>query len=169
MPIKIRPIRVEGNVAYVTLSDGREAVIDAEDINAVICGNWTASSHKNTTYAYRRPKIQGHQIVMTMHRQILGSDGGLMIDHIDGNGLNNRRSNLRFATASQNACNSKRRNTNTSKFKGVCWSKAAGKWMAQIVVEGKNKYLGLFITPDDAHTAYEVASREIHGSFGRSK
>lgn len=91
------------------------------------------------------------------------------LDHIDGDRSNNRFSNLRIATASQNAANAKRSATNTSGFKGVTWHKGAKKWMAQIVVREERKYLGLFDRVEDAHQAYVSAAREGFGEFARAE
>ena len=83
---------------------------------------------------------------------------GLVIDHIDGNPGNNRLSNLRLVTVSENLSNSLKRG---SLPKGVTFTK--GKYQAQISIQGKNKYLGRFNTPDEAETAYKVKAREVYG------
>lgn len=89
------------------------------------------------------------------------------IDHIDGDGLNNRLSNLRQATHSQNLCNRPKPASNSSGYKGVCWSKPAQKWQAQIFINGKAKYLGLYETAEDAHAAYQRAAPKYHGEFAQ--
>ena len=123
----IRQIRIEGNVAYVTLSRGLEAVIDVTDVHLVEGLNWYAHTSKKWVYA----KGSG----LNMHRVILDAQPGLYVDHRDGNGLNNRRENLRIATKSQNQCNQRMRSNNTSGFKGV--SKNHGRWQARIELGGK--------------------------------
>lgn len=90
------------------------------------------------------------------------------VDHKDGNGLNNRWSNLRQATNSQNAGNAKLYSTNTSGFKGVTWNKASRRWQAGIKKNGQNVYLGLFDCPKAAHEAYLAAAREHFGDFVRA-
>ncbi len=90
-------------------------------------------------------------------------------DEIDHENLlkdDNRISNLREATHQQNVYNVKKRRHNTTGFKGVTFHKAANKFMAQIRADGKYIYLGLFDTPEDAHAAYVVASKEHHGEYG---
>jgi hypothetical protein len=169
MPRTIRPIRIDGNIAYVPLTKGYEAVIDVADVPLVEGWNWTASTLRRAVYAYRRPRVNGVLKSCLMHRLIADPGKADQVDHINGNGLDNRRKNLRLATPSENACNSVPRSTNTSGFKGVCWHKGAGKWMAQIVLDGKNNYLGLFDTAEDAHAAYAKKSLELHGRFGRCK
>lgn len=87
------------------------------------------------------------------------------IDHKDGDGLNNRMENLRAATPSDNQCNRKPDARNTSGVRGVTWSKAACKWMAQIAKGGRNHYLGLFADIKDAEAAVTKARQELHGEF----
>lgn len=166
-PKQIRPIRVEGNVAYVPLTKGYEAVIDAEDVPLVEGWCWRASIEDGIVYAKRTHNVNGKRINVRMHRLLMGSPQGLEIDHRDGNGLNNRRSNLRVATSSQNKQNQGIRADNTSGFKGVTWVKRDRKWQARIEVGGKRRFLGLFKTPEAAHAAYVAANAELHGSFGR--
>lgn len=90
------------------------------------------------------------------------------IDHIDGDRANNRLSNLRIATRSQNLANTRRHRDNASGFKGVTWVPRVQKWMAQIRVGGRTKYLGYFATPEEAHAAYLEAARQAFGEFARA-
>jgi hypothetical protein len=87
------------------------------------------------------------------------------VDHIDGDGLNNRWNNLRAATNQQNQFNSGKSATNTSGYKGVCWDKNTKKWQAQIRINKKSKYLGQYATPEEASAAYQCVSRLYHGEF----
>lgn len=89
------------------------------------------------------------------------------LDHIDGNTWNNRLSNLREATTSQNLANSKTFETNTSGYKGVCWHKQHQKWRAYIVVSKKQHHLGLFTELHDAARAYRDAALKYFGEFAR--
>lgn len=91
------------------------------------------------------------------------------VDHKDGNGLNNRWSNIRVASVSLNAANAKMPSTNTSGFKGVTFHKQVGRWQAQIKKNGQSIYLGLFDRPEDAHAAYVDKAKEIFGEFARIK
>jgi AP2 domain len=86
-------------------------------------------------------------------------------DHIDGNGLNNQRSNLRPATASQNCIN--RRTWGRSAYRGVSWFKLYSKWNAAISYQRKSRNLGYFASEEDAARAYDAAARELHGAFAR--
>lgn len=97
---------------------------------------------------------------------LLGAVGGLYIDHRNGNGLDNRRDNLRRATMSQNIANQFPRG-GSSKYKGVCRSKRSGGWLAQICVNRKSIYLGRFGTEEEAARAYDVKAKEVWGEFAR--
>lgn len=89
------------------------------------------------------------------------------IDHIDGVRTNNRFCNLREATQSENMRNIRKHADNNSGFKGVFWHSQSKRWRASIMANGKKRYLGLFATPEEAHTAYCTASAELNGSFAR--
>lgn len=167
-PKQIRPIRVEGNIAYVPLTQGYEAVIDAADVPLVAKWNWFAAKKPRTVYAVRNRPGRGEGLI-GMHCVLMGEPSAFETDHRDGNGLNNRRFNLRVATVQQNTCNQRTRADNTSGFKGVHWHKQKGKWHAQIAAHGKRRSLGLHDTPEAAHAAYAKASARLHGEFGRLK
>lgn len=163
-----RPIKIDGAIARVPLTKGFEAIIDAADSALIEGFSWTAKISGKLVYAKRAQMIDGVYVGLAMHRVIAGAPEGVLVDHIDGNGLNNRRANLRFATVSQNLCNRGPQVNNTSGFKGVIWHKSAQKWSAQIKIGRKNKYLGLFDRALDAAHARQRASAEIHGAFGWS-
>lgn len=90
------------------------------------------------------------------------------VDHRDGDGSNNRWSNLRAASAQQNALNSRRAVSNTSGLKGVSWHKGAGRWSAYIVIDGRKRHLGMHDRPEDAHAAYLAAATAVHPEFARA-
>lgn len=91
------------------------------------------------------------------------------IDHIDHDRFNNKWSNLREATASQNLANRPAQTNNTSWFKGVSWSKQKQKWRAQICVMRTRKHLGVYATPEAAHMAYVTAAKAYFGEFARAQ
>lgn len=163
----IRPIRVEGQLAYVPLTQGYEAVIDAADVHLVEGCSWHVQVRDHTVYVIRNDYSTGKQRTIRMHRVLMGKPEGFEVDHIDGDGLNNRRSNLRVATKAQNQHNQRLARHNTSGFKGVGWHKRVGKWAARITLQGKMRHLGYFGTPEEASAAYASASKNLHGEFGR--
>jgi HNH endonuclease len=98
-----------------------------------------------------------------------GRWGRPMIDHRDGNSTNNRWTNLRRATASQNRANSRRSRHNTSGFKGVCLCRRSGRWHAYVYKNGRRIHLGMFARPEAAHAAYVAAARKLFGEFARTE
>jgi len=91
------------------------------------------------------------------------------IDHIDGNRTNNARANLRLCTQSQNNANTGKRLNNKSGLKGVCWHSRAGKWGAQIKINGRQKHLGYFVDKYEAAAVYERALVQNYGEFARTE
>lgn len=155
------------NQIQIPLSKGYFAIVDEIDSDLLHL-RWYWHRQNYAIYSTR----SGNTFSKTrMHRMILERilDRPLsqieFVDHINGNGLDNRRSNLRLATPSQNSRNSKKPITNTSGYKGVTFCKNTGKWVGQIKENNKNHYLGSYDTPEEAYKAYCIAARELHGDF----
>ena len=172
---EIRPIRVKGNVAYVALTKGYEAIIDAIDVPLVAGRNWCSWVARRpdgtikTVYAVSRAPIgNGKRRTIYMHRLISAAPSALEVDHADGDGLNNVRNNLRTATKAQNAHNQRMAINNTSGVKGVSFSKAKEKWLVRITVNNRRLVVGHFSALEDAAAAYASASALLHGDFGRT-
>ena len=111
-------------------------------------------------------RADGSKTAIKMHRLILGlTDPRVHVDHIDGNGLNNRRENLRTCNRSENMSNRRKHKNNTSGYKGVCWDNQHGRWRADIKLNGKRKHLGLFTNPEEAYQAYCAAAIKMHGEY----
>lgn len=172
---EIREIVINDNIAYVPLTRGKFAIIDAEDVHLVEGWNWTAvkRSDGKTFYAARNQYLGGGRRsakskYVRMHRIIAGVADDVLVDHRDGDGLNNRRGNLRAATPVQNQQNSGIRKDNKSGFKGVGWHKAANGWVANITLNGKRKHLGVFPSAEAAYEAYLKAAKTEFGEFMRS-
>jgi hypothetical protein len=156
----------EGTVV-IPLTQGKFATIDAEDAERVLAHKWHAARRGSKWYALSNAprKGGGKPAMLLMHRLILNTPRGLCTDHIDGNGLNNRRANLRVATHWQNQANSGMQPNNTSGFIGVVWDGRRKKWFAQIRAGNRKRWLGYFECAEDAARARDEAARQLHGSF----
>lgn len=128
----------------ISLSQGQFAIVDDEDYEAVSCYKWQAKRDKHTWYAVRTYNFKKIQ----MHAQIMRTPVGRKTDHADGNGLNNRRENLRVCDSNQNGANRRLNSTSVSGFKGVSFDKDRGKWSARIKVNGKEMHLKQCATPE---------------------
>lgn len=104
-----------------------------------------------------------------LHRFIINAPFGKFVDHIDGNGLNNQKTNLRLCTNSQNMMNQKMHKDNRSGYKGVRFHKSSKKWQARICINYKDIFLGGFKTAILAHEAYKKAVLKYHKEFGRAE
>jgi hypothetical protein len=133
------------------------ASVDDQDYEELSKFNWHVLITGGIKYATRRALKGENGKYIYMHRQILGNVK--LTDHIDGNGLNNCRSNLREATARQNAQN--RHDTTSSNKVGVYWQKSVGKWHAQIVINNRKVYLGLFGDEESAYNRYVSAVQSL--------
>jgi len=148
----------------IPLSQGLVALVDDEDYERVVAaGKWSAAVRGNTAYARRNVRHpDGRQSTVFLHAFLTGY---AVTDHIDGDGLNNTRANLREATNAENSRNARLSRSNSSGFKGVAWHKRAQKWQAKIRVDRRWLWLGQYTTREAAAAAYDDAARELHGEF----
>lgn len=163
-----RPIQIEGSIAYVPLTKGNVAVIDTQDVPLVADRNWHAKRYKTgAIYACAVIERDGRLITIRMHRLLTDAPDGLEVDHRDGNGLNNRRGNLRVCDKPRNQANARIRKDNTSGFRGVSRKKwrSQWRWAAYLQVDGKRALVGYFKDPEEAARAYDSAARLAHGQF----
>lgn len=166
-----RPVRIDGDLAYIDLTQGYTAVIDAADAPSVSGYNWFVKIHAGLTYAVRgqgRDENGKQRSPISLHRTIMGFPSGMCIDHKNGDGLDNRRSNLRAVTHQQNSFNRGAQANNKSGYKGVYLDQKSGRWVAKIKLDGVNYNLGTFASPGLAHLAYKAACEKLHGEFGRA-
>ena len=103
-----------------------------------------------------------------LHRLIMNCPKGMTIDHINHDKLDNRKSNLRICTQSENSQNIGKKKTNTSGYKGVSLDKNTGKWRASIMKNRKSYVIGNYNTPEEAHAAYCKTAKELHGEFAKT-
>lgn len=142
------------------------ATVDADDRDLVAAYHWHAARRPNTVYvAHSKPRPARGMLLL--HRVVCAAPPGVEVDHRDGNGLNNRRANLRLATSGQNKANSRKRGGTTSQYKGVSWFQRTGKWHAEIQAHGQRHYLGYFYEETEAAAAYDAAAIEIWGEFAQ--
>ena len=160
-----RPVRIEGEIGYITLTMGYEAMIDAADIPLVAGYNWQAHPHRSTIYAKTAIWRDGRNVGIYLHRMIAAVPKGVVVDHIDRNGLNNRRANMRQATCSENLGNRPANKNNPTGLKGTYFDKRRGVWNAYISKSGKRQFLGKFDCPLAAADAYDAAAKLVFGGF----
>ncbi len=145
----------------IPLTRNKHALVDPEDYPALARHRWCAAAKGRTFYAVRStPRGQ-----ILMHRSITNAPAHLVVDHINHNGLDNRKSNLRLCTKSRNATNQRIRKGGSSRYKGVCWHKRDKKWHARLHHRGKTHHLGSFTNEKDAARAYDKAARKHHKSY----
>ena len=155
---------------------------DAEDHDKVSAHRWGV--HKDYTknkgkfyvttsilhpdggwYVRNGVKIQRRRFALFVHRLIMDAPKGMHVDHINGNPLDNRKSNLRICTHAENQRNRGANKNNTSGYKGVHWSKTTKKWRAEIRHDNKSIHMGYFKTPEEAARAYDKKAKELHGEY----
>lgn len=157
-------------IIYSKKHGTHEVFIDDEDAERVLQYTW------HVTYCYRRGRAflknvrtdiikNNKKTGLLLHRLIIPNKS--MIDHIDGNPLNNKKSNLRACSNSENVKNVNKYSNNTSGFKGVSWHKRVQKFFAQIGNDGSKIHLGYFDSAKDAALAYNKAALKYHGEFAR--
>lgn len=153
----------------IQLTRGMVAIIDAADLEVVSGYKWYSHWSRRKFYAATDARFGARKCgrrIIYMHRLIMGlPDSRVHTDHIDGDGLNNRRSNLRLCTIGENNQNQGILARNTSGYKGVSWNTSTKKWLAQISCDGKNRYIGVFSSKEEAHAAYCGAASKLHGEF----
>lgn len=154
----------------IELTRGYFAIIDDEDVELVANYSWRVIPTRNTMYAkaYVRGSGRKNPQQVFMHRLIMDAPKELEVDHINGDGLDNRRENMRLCSHAQNLQNQRNDSSRGSSiYKGVSWSKKDKKWIAQICKEYSNEVLGYFKDEKEAALAYNEAALDFFGEFAK--
>lgn len=151
----------------IPLTQGKFAMVDDDVAEALRCHSWQAVQRGGRWYGRCRVRLESGMVVYPyMHQSIAGyALNGKMVDHEDGNGLNNQRYNLRIATSLQNAANRRSKSRGKVSRPGVHQASCNGRWIAQITVDGKKVHLGSFSTEDEAYARYAEAAADARGEF----
>jgi hypothetical protein len=163
-----RRIRYGYPFRRIPLTQQKYAIVDPEDYERLSQYKWHINTGRGTFYAVRCVWVKSERKTKSikMHRELMKIDDELYVDHINGDGLDNRKANLRAATAFQNSWNMKKlRRKCWSRYKGVTWNKRQNRWVAQIMARGKIKFLGCFTDEIEAGRAYDEAAKKFHREF----
>jgi hypothetical protein len=156
----VPPEPTDESVRYIPLTKGRYAIIDAADYERVAQYKWCTFGSGERLYACRNCKGK----MIFLHRFLTNAPKGKVVDHIDGNGLNDRRENLRVCTHRQNSHNA-RPFGKASRFKGVWWNRIKKMWEVRIRYRGRSTWIGLFRDEIEAARAYDRKAYECFGEY----
>lgn len=160
--IRNKQKRIAENKNEIPLGKGRVALVDPDDYDMLIDYGWHCAGSKNHLYAATQVQLpDGKEKSIQMHRMIMNTPDGMDTDHINGNGLDNRKSNLRISTHQENMRNRRKR----SKYKGIDFIKKRGVYGARIKVDGKTHHFGYFISDVAAACVYDYAAIKHFGEF----
>jgi hypothetical protein len=163
-----RRLRFGYTFRRIALSQGKFAIVDPDDYERLSKFSWYAAKGNTTFYAIRAKwcKITNTRRDIRMHRVIIEVPDRYYVDHINGNGLDNRKANLRPATPAQNNQNARHTKRNAySKYRGVTWEKSKQRWRAHLSYNKKTLHAGYFKDEIDAAKAYDEAAKKYHGDF----
>lgn len=150
----------------IELTNGMKAIVDDEDYDYLLDYNWRCIKNGKTHYAIFGRRINGKYSNVWMHRMIMDAkDRKDEVNHINHNGLDNRRENLRITTHDKVIAQSRVSNNKPTKHKGISYHKPTNKWRARININGKTTYLGYYSNEIEAAQAYEKKATEIFGEY----
>lgn len=152
----------------IQLTQGKVALVDDDMYDYLMQWKWFANNIKGYFYAGRNiTSSKCKQSRISMHRLIMKPDKGMIIDHLDGDALNNQKNNLRICNHSENMRNRKLGKNNTSGYKGVSYQKRDNNWRSYIKFNNKTINIGTYTNPIDAARAYNEAAIKYHGKFAK--
>ncbi|HEV3223889.1 MAG TPA: HNH endonuclease [Puia sp.] len=149
----------------IPLTKGKFAIIDFEDLEFVMRYKWHLGSRIRSQYAIKVLGKGDGKKYLRMHNYIMNCPNGKVVDHIDGDGLNNKKANLRICDDGQNKCNRKKSSTTKNRFKGAIFRERNNRWICQITHKKKRYYVGEFKTEIEAAQAYNKKAKELFGDF----
>jgi hypothetical protein len=154
-------------VREIPLTHGKTAIVDDVDFERLGIHHWSCCK---AGYAMRGFRDNGKMVYLKMHHAVIGKPPpGYVVDHINGNRLDNRRGNLRFVTFQQNSFNTRKHQVEnvTSRFKGVSYMRDKHKWRSRIMIGGREKHIGLYGTEEEAALAYNEAAKSYFGEYAK--
>jgi hypothetical protein len=161
------PSAVQG-ARWIPLTKGKFALVDETDFAKYGHLTWTVLVTSSTCYAYCRRLECGKNRCYYLHRVIMDAPSGVDVDHVNGDGLDCRKSNMRLCSHKENLRNQRKRRGNyTSEYKGVSWDQSRNAWIAQFKADDDVRHIGRFESEDEAARAYDRTAIEHYGEFAR--
>lgn len=149
---------------WAAASGGHVVLVSTEDAWLLKEYAWCKTTHAGGRTSYAQSRAARIAGVTLLHKAIFPN---VMVDHVNGHGMDNRRENLRPVTQTQNNANSRKRNDTSSAYKGVCWKYDKRKWKAYIFADGRQRHIGYFANEADAARAYDMAAIRTFGEYAR--
>jgi hypothetical protein len=154
-----------GDYCKIPLTKGQFVKVDPEDYIWLAQFRWHCKVNKDAIYAVRCVTENGRERRVYLHRVLMNTPDGLVCDHINHDGLDDRKANLRNCTIAQNNANRRSARGASSRYIGVSRDRRRDKWVAHIKKDGDEKYLGSYDVEEDAARAYDAAAWAQHGQY----